>query len=153
VRVAIEPILPRAYYRAVRLALLAALLLTLAGTASAGNVFVQFRTPSGNIGCGYSSGPVRASLRCDIVSGLKPFPPRPRGCELDWGYGYAMGPTGRSAVVCAGDTAVARRSRVLRYGRTWARSGFRCVSRVAGLRCTNRSGHGFFLSRARSYRF
>ena len=135
------------------LAVVAALLLSLAGSASAATVLIQFRTPSANIGCGYSSGPGRASLRCDILSGLKPRPPKPRGCDLDWGFGYALSPTGRAQTVCAGDTAVDRRAKVLRYGQKWSRSGFTCSSRVAGLRCTNRGGHGFFLSRGHSYRF
>jgi uncharacterized protein DUF6636 len=153
VRVAIEVIVPRAYDLPVRLALAAALVLTLSGSAFGATSFVQFRTPSANIGCGYSSGPGGASLRCDILSGLKPRPAKPRGCDLDWGFGYGLNPTGRAQVVCAGDTAVDKRAKVLRYGQRWSRSGFTCVSRAAGLRCRNRSGHGFFLSRGRSYRF
>jgi hypothetical protein len=127
--------------------------LALAGSAEAATV-IQFRTPSANIGCAYASGlGPRPSLRCDILSGLKPAPAKPRGCDLDWGFGYELSPTGRAQTVCAGDTAVDRRAKVLRYGQKWSRSGFTCVSRAAGLRCTNRSGHGFFLSRAHSYRF
>jgi hypothetical protein len=137
----------------VRLAIVAALLLALSEPAPAANVFLQFRTPSANIGCAYGAGGGRASLRCDILSGLKPRPPKPRRCELDWGFGYALSTIGRAQTVCAGDTAVDRRARVLRYGQRWSRSGFTCVSSFAGLRCTNRSGHGFFLSRAHSYRF
>jgi two-component sensor histidine kinase len=30
----------------------------------------------------------------------------------------------------------------------WSRGGFRCTSMRTGLACRNRSGHGFFLSRA-----
>jgi hypothetical protein len=135
----------------VRLALAAALLFALSGSGIAAAASVQFRTPSGNIGCAFSSPP--ASLRCDILSGLRPRPTKPQGCRLDWGLGYSLGPTGRARVVCAGDTAVDRRAKALRYGRTWSRGGVAYTSRVAGLRCTNRSGHGLFLSRLRSYRF
>ena len=134
-----------------RLTLAAALLFALSGSGIGAAAFVQFRTPSGNIGCAFNSLP--ASLRCDILSGLKPRPPKPRGCDLDWGFGYTLGPTGRARVVCAGDTAVDRAAKVLRYGQRWSRGGFTCFSRVGGLRCTNRSGHGFFLSRLRSVRF
>jgi hypothetical protein len=121
----------------------------------AATLVLQFHTPSGNIGCAYVSEPSFGgpSLRCDILSGLKPRPRRPKGCTLDWGFGYQMRLTGPSSTVCAGDTTVDRRSQVLRYGQRWSRGGFTCTSRVAGLRCTNRSGHGFFLSRAHSYRF
>jgi hypothetical protein len=134
----------------VRAAVVIALLLAFAAPAQA--LLIQFRTPSANIGCVYSSDG-GLYLRCDILSGLKPKPAKPKGCRLDWGYGYELSPFGRAKVVCAGDTAVDRRAQVLRYGQAWARGGFRCVSRTSGLRCTNRSKHGFVLSRAHSYRF
>jgi Family of unknown function (DUF6636) len=129
------------------------LLLALAGTAS-GAVFL-FRTPTSNIGCAYSNEPGHGgpSLRCDVRSGLKPRPPRPRGCKLDWTFGYQMQPTGRAKTVCAGDTTVDPRAKALRYGHRWRAGGFTCLSRRIGLRCHNRSGHGFFLSRRHSYRF
>ena len=82
----------------------------------------SFRTPSGNIGCGYStSGPLqgsRAALRCDIRSGLKPKPARPRNCDLEWGDSYELAKTGRAIVVCHGDTAIDPRAKVLAYGKT-----------------------------------
>jgi hypothetical protein len=53
----------------------------------------------------------------------------------------------------AGDTAVDKRAKVLRYGSKWSRGGFTCASRRTGLRCRNRSGHGWFLSRPHSYKF
>ena len=127
----------------------------LALPATAHAAFFQFRTPSGNIGCAYSSEPGQGGpyLRCDTLSGLKPKPPRPKGCDLDWGFGFQMNATGRARTVCAGDTAVDKRAKALRYGQKWSRGGFTCASRVAGLRCANRSGHGFFLSRGHSFRF
>jgi hypothetical protein len=132
-----------------------ATLLLLCGPGAAGATVISFRTPSGNIGCVYASGLGGGpSLRCDIRSGLKPKPPRPRGCvDLDWGDSYELSRTGRAVVTCHGDTAILQNARVLRYGTTWARGGFSCSSRVSGLRCRNASGHGFFLSRSRSYRF
>ena len=39
----------------------------------------------------------------------------------------------------------------LAYGRTWHSGAYTCRSRVTGLTCTNRAGHGLFLSRL-SYR-
>ena len=111
--------------------------------------FEQFRTPSGNIGCGYAG----TSLRCDIRTGIPHPPPKPRDCDLDWGGGYAMGTTGRANVMCAGDTAVDPHAPAIPYGTTWHRGAFRCASQLAGLRCTNASGHGFFLSKDPSYTF
>jgi hypothetical protein len=131
----------------------AALVLVLAPGA-AGSSLTSFRTPSGNIGCVYASGlGPGPSLRCDIRSRLRPRPPRPRGCDLDWGDSYELNRTGRALLTCHGDTAILPRARVLRYGSSWTRSGFVCTSRVSGLRCRNASDHGFFLSKQRSYRF
>jgi len=109
------------------------------------SVYVTFRMPSGNIACGYStdSGPV--TLRCDILSGMKP---RPRGsCELDW-TGLSMG-RGTARPTCAGDTVYDRKAPLLKYGNVWKRGLFTCVSLLIGLTCTNRTGHGFFLSKER----
>ncbi len=136
-----------------RVALVCAAALVLAGSAAA-DLAIPFRTPSGNIGCYYTSNrDLRDTLRCDIRSGLRPAPARPRSCTLDWGDSYELAPTGRTRLTCHGDTAIDPTARVLRYGTRWSRGGFTCTSRKAGLRCRNRSGHGFFLSRARSYRF
>jgi hypothetical protein len=124
-----------------------------AATASADGFF---QTPSRNIGCVYVA-PFgvkdRPYLRCDIGGGLHPLPPRPGSCDLDWGYGYSMSDTGRARPFCAGDTARDPRAPVLPYGRTWRRGPFTCASQRTGLRCTNRTRHGFFLSRERSYTF
>jgi hypothetical protein len=131
-------------------------LLVLVPAAAAGR-FSEFRTPSGNIGCVYMSNLGPGWLRCEIRSGLRPRPPKPRGCDLDWGDTYYLNPTGRAQVGCHGDTAILPGARVLRYGSTWknppAGGEFVCESKVAGLRCRNRNGHGFVLSKQHSYRF
>jgi hypothetical protein len=140
-----------------RIAQLAALVLGLAASAASaasGDAFTTFRTPTGNIGCAYSKfAGEPALLRCDIRSGLVPRPPRPEGCDLDWAYGYVLAVRGRAHTFCAGDTALDPRGQVLAYGSGWTRGGYACVSRVAGLMCRNRSGHGFVLSRPRSKTF
>jgi len=114
-----------------------------------------FRMPSGNIYCAYehySFAPI--DLRCEIRSGVKPLPPRPSACgDADWGGGYSMRQTGRPHVLCITDTISDPKARVLAYGKTWRGGAFTCSSNASGLRCTNRSGHGFFLSRERSYAF
>jgi hypothetical protein len=130
-----------------RLLILVALFLP----ASASAKFVFFQTPTHNIGCLYQSSP--AALRCDIRSGLKPPPSKPKGCTVDWTGGYQVGATGRAQKVCAGDTVLSQSARVVRYGATWRSGPFTCKSSASGLRCKNRSGHGFFLSRQHSYRF
>jgi hypothetical protein len=129
-----------------------ALALALAGPAGA-IVVLTFRTPTGNIGCVYSSGLGPTNLRCDIRSRLHPVPPKPHGCRLDWGDSYTLRPSGRAVLTCHGDTAILKAAHVLPYGTNWKYGGFTCKSQLKGLTCHNRSGHGFFLSRARSYRF
>ena len=110
----------------------------------AGPPFETFRMPSGNIGCTYQRTP--AALRCDILSGLRPEPRR--RCELDW-TGITLTATGGARAQCAGDTAYDNRAPVLRYGHAWRRGAITCRSARDGLRCVNRRGHGFFLSRQR----
>lgn len=114
-----------------------------------------FKTPSGNIVCGYF---VAASARdtfveCGIESGLRPAP-RNTCTDLDYsGKRVGLTATSRAVpVVCAGDPGpflFAARARVLAYGRTWRGGGIACTSRRTGLTCRNRRGHGFFLSRQR----
>jgi hypothetical protein len=115
------------------------------GAQARGSVYVTFRMPSGNIACGYSTGFGPVTLRCDILSGLKPEPRRP--CELDW-TGLSIG-RGTATPTCAGDTVYDRKAPVLKYGSVWKRGPFTCVSLLIGLSCTNRTGHGFFLSKER----
>jgi hypothetical protein len=107
--------------------------------------FVPFRMPSGNIACAYITGFGPVTLRCDILSGLRPEPRR--RCELDW-TGLSMG-RGSATPTCAGDTVYDRKAPVLRYGSVWRRGPFTCVALLIGLSCTNRTGHGFFLSKER----
>lgn len=102
--------------------------------------------PSRNIGCIFSRSP--QYVRCDVRTGLKPPPPRPKNCDLDWAYGLEMAVTSRAHTFCAGDTALAH-GPVLAYGATLRILGFACLSQRIGLRCANRVGHGFFLSRQR----
>ncbi len=119
---------------------------------ASGSTIISFRTPTGNIGCVYSSGLTGAekpTVRCDIRSRLQPEPRRPKRCPLDYGDSIEVSRLGRAILVCHGDTAIDPRARVLAYGQTWRRAGLFCTSRFDGLTCTNRSAHGFFISRQR----
>jgi len=123
---------------------------TVALPASARTVaYVSFRTPSKNIYCAYSSGlGSPAYLRCDIRSGLHHPTPGAHHCvEGVYGQSIGMTKTGAAQVLCISDTTYNPQARVLAYGTSWSRDGFRCTSRSSGLTCTNQRGHGFFLSR------
>ena len=131
------------------LAVVGGLTLTASTAAAQATKSVAFKTPSGNIGCIYTSGP--DALRCDIRSGLKPKPPQPQDCQQDYGDSVSMSRTGRPRLVCHGDTALNPHARSVGYGSTITAGPFKCTSKTAGLTCRNASGHGWFLSR-QSYR-
>jgi hypothetical protein len=132
----------------IRLVLVGASAAALAAAGAASGAVASFRTPSGNIGCVWTSDP--SYIRCDILSGLKPRPKPSSACELEFGYGVQMRRQARVTYVCAGDTAILPSAPKLAYGKTWRRGGITCLSRRVGLRCTNEAGHGWFLSRQRS---
>jgi hypothetical protein len=136
-----------------RAATLAVLALALAAPATAAALYIPFRLPSGNIFCAYANVAGTNELRCEIVSHLRPLPPRRGPCEGVWGRAVRMAPTGPARPICISDTVQDPRSRLLRYGQTFRRGGFVCVSHRTGLTCTNRTGHGWFLSRESSRLF
>jgi Family of unknown function (DUF6636) len=123
----------------------------LALLASGGSALAQsgadtFRLPSGNVYCAYehySFSP--KDLRCEIRTKIKPTPPN--GCD----DGYIMRQTGAARAFCAGDTIYDPNALVLAYGTTRQFGVFVCSSSLAGLKCLNASGDGFFLSKQRSY--
>ena len=110
-----------------------------------------FKTPSGNISCvAVARGTV---LHCDIRhADYRAALQRRCGqaAGVDW-HGFDLPAARRGLVSCAGGLAYpGRRSYVaLGYGRTWRRGAFTCRSRVTGVTCTTRSGHGLFISRGR----
>ena len=107
-----------------------------------------FHTPTNNIHCmgsNYDDGP---NLRCDLRQISNPRPAAPADCPLDYGDSYNITPNGLvGTLVCHGDTVELPGSPVLAYGAIWQAFGFTCRSATDRLTCTNRSGHGFFLSR------
>jgi hypothetical protein len=124
--------------------------LMVASTASA--ALVQFRTPSGNIGCIGETARADNVVRCDIRSRSWSPPPKPTSCELDWGQGLSLGRLGRARYVCAGDTTLNVGPK-LAYGATRRIGAITCVSRTTGLTCTNAAKHGFLMNRTRVTRF
>jgi len=123
--------------------------LALAGAVSA-QAFVQFKSPSGNIGCVLDK---RDGVRCDIREKSWTAPPKPSWCDVDWGGGVQVGRRKRASFVCAGDTVLGA-DRTLSYGSSIRRGRFECFSRRTGMRCVNhRTHHGFRLSRQHAVRF
>ena len=123
----------------------------LAGAARAAGL-PAIRTPTGNIRCVYAartdprnSGGLFCTIRhADYAARLQ------AGCAgLDW-HGWVVSGYAVPQPDCSGGALWfgAPRYVTLAYGRVWRRSGYVCRSARAGLTCTNRYGHGLFVSRA-----
>jgi hypothetical protein len=122
-------------------------LLAAAGRAlPAGASAFRFQTPSHKIACVGTATYIRCDARFQTRYSAPAY--KSKGCDLDWGP-LTMGPRGRVEVLCAGETALNPKAAVLPSGKSKLSGGkFRCTSRTSGLRCQNRSGHGWFLSGA-----
>lgn len=145
---AFGPVRCRAVIVARVVALAVAVFALAAGVAQAAAEPVRFQLPSHHIAC-WSD---RTFVRCDILD-PDHQPKRPASCELDYGHAFELTRTGRGHRICAGDTVLDPKAPVLRYGKSKRFGSFTCRSRRSGLRCTNRRGHGFELSRARQRLF
>ena len=134
---------------AVRLPLLTLALALVAGSSTARAEEFYFKTPSGNIHCGYDDNDGNAMVRCDIESHTPTTRKRPADCDLDWGFAFEIGARAkRGIILCAGDTVISPQAETLSYGTRWKRKGITCGIEETGVTCTNRKGRGFFISRA-----
>jgi hypothetical protein len=139
--------------RVLLLALSAAL--AVAGVAGAVTKLPGFRSPSGNISCLLIPGPPR-NVQCQIAHAdyAKKLQARcmgPAGNGVDW-HGFTLTATKPARLVCSGgilyNPTTQRPTYVtLPYGKSWRRGVFDCLSRVTGVTCTSRAGHGVFVSR------
>jgi hypothetical protein len=120
--------------------------------ATAKDTFVGFQTPSHGIAYMYAVIDGKHSLRCDVRDVADP-PKRPKACELDYGSAFLLSATGRATRLCAGDTVLDPKAKVVPYGHIKKVGPFTCFSKRTGLRCTSRAGHGFTLSRAKQTLF
>ncbi|WP_217914005.1 DUF6636 domain-containing protein [Miltoncostaea marina] len=128
---------------------LAAAALLGAGASSAAG-YVQFKAPSGNIGCAGD----RTEVRCDIARTSATPPKKPTTCRFDWGHAYVITAKGkRGRGLCASDTVLPSPGqpgvRTIRYGTRIRLGRIVCISRRSGFTCRNAGGHGFTLSRER----
>jgi hypothetical protein len=113
---------------------------TLAAPSAASAASRFFHSPSGNIECQLNTGTGGAFALCETI--------RPaRRAVL-----HANGTT----TVCRGAGCLSNGPEdafTLRYGRSTALGGFRCVSMRTGMRCVSPRNHGFTISRAGLTRF
>lgn len=117
-----------------------------------GQILAGFRSPSGNIKCyynpnGLSSRGYSPALRCSLEHADYAVTLQ-RRCEVgDW-HGFTLTRTRKPLLFCPGGASGDHPAyTTLAYGTSWQRGPFACTSRVTGVTCRNRTGHGLFISR------
>lgn len=124
-----------------------------AGSAQASWRYRTFVSPSKTTICRIAvdrTGKEKTWVRCDVNKAVNKAPKKPAGCEFDWGFSFGMNSTGRARRNCVSDAiADPSKTKKLAYGSFARLGGISCHSRTAAMTCTNRSGHGFSLSRTR----
>src|SRR3954453_19822599 len=145
------------------LVLLAGTFASCVAAAAAAQTIPGFRSPSGNIACllipsaptgrgGRTPAAIRATIaHADYAKSLQARCLGPSGAGVDW-HGFLLPAARKGAVSCSGgalyNAATQHPSYVtLAYGKTWRHKMFSCTSAIAGVNCSNPSGHGMFLSR------
>ncbi len=113
-----------------------------------------FHSPSSNIRCYALPGLLHCDIaRADYRARLQDGCLNPKGemgAGVDW-HGFELSRAGKGHPVCAGGSLLTGNQHpryvTLPYGRAWSSGPFTCTSRVAGVTCRSRAGHGFFVSR------
>jgi len=136
--------------------------LTSAGLAGA-TTLPGFHSPSGNIKCLFvpgarydSGGHGPSTMLCEIAHAnyakrLQDHCMGPIGAGVDW-HGFDLTQAGKGGISCSGgflDNPESQNPSYgnLPYGTSWRKGVFACRSRTSGVTCTNREGHGLFISR------
>jgi Family of unknown function (DUF6636) len=125
--------------------LLAAPTLSSAAGQASVRILPGFRSPSGNIKCF-----VARSLYCSIDKANYRQRLQAR-CDLDW-HGFQLNAANRARSYCTSNAAYNMGTErpnhaKLAYGKSFRHGVFTCLSRITGVTCRNRSGHGLFISR------
>src|SRR5918912_1276297 len=132
----------------------AGLAASLATASSAAQRVRGFRSPTGNIRCLYVIPPGMMLCTIDRSAYAKRLQDRcmaPGGAGLDW-HGFTLGATKKGTIVCSGGILYNGTPSyvTLRYGKPWRHGVFTCVSKLSGVTCRSRAGHGLFISRQAS---
>lgn len=115
--------------------------------------FLAFRSPTGNIHCGFERSGAESFATCEIREFVPSLTQRPANCELDWGSRFSVGQRGQGSLDCHGDTIQGWDSLVLGYGKSISLFGISCQSERSGMTCRNAQGGGFWVSRGRQRLF
>jgi hypothetical protein len=136
-----------------KLSLLISAVVALALSASAAaRVLPGFNSPTGNIKCYYNPhGLTQRGFTAVVRCGLDHADYALRLQHLckagDW-HGFTLTPKGRPLLYCPGGASGDRVAyQALSYGKSRQLGQFVCTSRITGVTCRNRHGHGLFVSR------
>ena len=149
--------------RLVILLALAVSVLASASVAGSATRLPGFRSPSGNVSCLFipsaplsGGGRTPATILCKLAHAAyaKTLQARclgPTGAGVDW-HGFTLPAARKGAINCSGGSLYNPTKQhpsyvTLAYGKTWRQKMFSCTSKVAGVNCSNPSGHGIFISR------
>ena len=126
------------------------------GLAASTTTLPGFRSPSRNITCLFVPGS-GSRLLCSVAHSsyagkLQDRCLGPTGAGVDW-HGFDLNPVGKGRITCTGGILYSPATQhpryvTLPYGKSWRQGVFTCTSRVTGVTCGNRTGHGLFISRA-----
>jgi len=126
------------------------------GVAGSTTILPGIRSPSGNIKCLFVPGS-GGRLLCSIAHSsyaqkLQDRCMGPTGAGVDW-HGFNLNPAGKGQITCTGGILFSPATQhpryvTLPYGKSWRQGVFTCMSRITGVTCRNRTGHGLFISRA-----
>ena len=122
------------------------------GSSGARNV-PGFRSPSGNISCFYDAkafapNGTKRLLTCGLRHADYGMQLQRRCLAGDW-HGWGLNAQSKPTIFCTGNPnyAIHPVYTTLAYGKSWQRGPFTCSSRITGVTCRNRAGHGLFISR------
>ena len=120
---------------------------TVPQTALAEPVFVHTR--ANNIQCVYGDDPETVSMMCSLTRRAGPLAkPKPADCDQLWGYSYFLEDQGEAKMLCLGKaTENWRGNYKFDVGPNGTEANILCQATRNTLECTNRDGHGFYLSR------
>lgn len=106
-----------------------------------------FQTPSGNIYCNGQVGG-GGGISCVIVERTgKLAQSKPGSCSGVWGHEYELEGSGRASLSCSSKPSRVDYTDIAPYGVSADFGDISCTSERTGFTCSNKSGHGFFLSR------
>ncbi len=88
-----------------------------------------------------------SSARCDIAVRNWSAPAKPSSCDLAWGQGLTVGPSGGAHFVCAADSALDLNGVAVPSGVDDMVGSITCQVRYFGVTCFNASGRGFVIGR------